>query len=416
MNKDEYLFISKNKSSMQTLGKMDKTDFDQDYQQDNPYVHKSVTKINLGKTMSLFKKFQENFENNNPTTTFQLAYDEDDLKMPKKNLSSSFNHDTIIKKSNSIKEIQPFMQVSKSKTVSLRKSMKSKVIETNDLNLTTKKVLETGVFFELEPNSKTRDYMEDYINIQNKKTDEHFYVLCDGHTGSKAAEIVVKDLPDILIKHLMLIKESELTEGLCEQAFKEAFIEMDDSLQGDIGADESEGKPCDPSGCCTNIVYLCWENDKRIIYSGNVGDSRTILIRDNSVLRLSYDHKASDKQEFKRVKQEGGVIIRKRLYGTLAVTRTHGDFEMKENAKCLNCNPHITRTEIDDTDKYIVIASDGVWDVIKDEEVLKIVNATDFTTLDNITNKPKDLAKMLVKLSVDLGSQDNISCIVIKLN
>jgi hypothetical protein len=62
---------------------------------------------------------------------------------------------------------------------------------------------------------------------------------------------------------------------------------------------------------------------------------------------------------------------------------------------------------ISDKDKYIVIASDGVWDVITDEDMyrlsLQISNSEDYVNL-------------IVKTSLSRGSQDNISCLVLKLN
>jgi len=169
----------------------------------------------------------------------------------------------------------------------------------------------------------------------------------------------------------------------------------------------------DESGCTTNLVYLCHENDKRFVYSGNVGDSRTIIVGSSEALRISYDHKAKDLNEQKRVKEEKGVILRNRLYGHLAITRSLGDFEMKESITCLSNKPHITKTEIKESDAYIVMASDGVWDVFEDKEVFNVTHSTEF---QNLKGNDKDLAKLLVKKSVERGSKDNISCIAIKLN
>jgi protein phosphatase PTC1 len=292
----------------------------------------------------------------------------------------------------------------KRKTRNLIKTLKQKVPKES--------LLEKGVFFDLEPNSKSRDYMEDYINIENSfhkdvKQNHQVYILSDGHSGHKAAEVTVKLLPEVFSKFLLQEKEQGTKENICENAILNSFVHMDEILQKEVD---------DNSGCTTNLIYLCYEGNKRVVYSGNVGDSRSILLRESGALRLSYDHKAIDKEEQKRVKQEGGVIIRKRLYGTLAVTRSLGDFEMKETISCLSNKPHITRTEILDSDTFLIIASDGVWDVIKDEDVYELVKLTDFKTVDNITNKPIDLSKLLVKKSVQLGSKDNISCIVIKLN
>jgi len=59
------------------------------------------------------------------------------------------------------------------------------------------------------------------------------------------------------------------------------------------------------------------------------------------------------------------------------------------------------------------MASDGVWDVFEDKEVFNVTHSTEF---QNLKGSDKDLAKLLVKKSVERGSKDNISCIAIKLN
>ena len=69
--------------------------------------------------------------------------------------------------------------------------------------------------------------------------------------------------------------------------------------------------------------------------------------------------------------------------------------------------PHIYKAEIDTDDKYIVIASDGVWDVIDEDEIYNY---------SLISKNSKDFCDIIVKKSIDKGSMDNISCFVIKLN
>ena len=53
------------------------------------------------------------------------------------------------------------------------------------------------------------------------------------------------------------------------------------------------------------------------------------------------------------------------------------------------------------------MASDGVWDVLKPNDVSKILQET---------NNIDDMAKVIVEKAVEKGSEDNISCIVIELN
>jgi serine/threonine protein phosphatase PrpC len=59
---------------------------------------------------------------------------------------------------------------------------------------------------------------------------------------------------------------------------------------------------------------------------------------------------------------------------------------------------------------YLVIASDGVWDVIEDKKLKELLHPSNTISLSD-----KLLAQYLVKKTVDFGSRDNISCIVISL-
>ena len=68
--------------------------------------------------------------------------------------------------------------------------------------------------------------------------------------------------------------------------------------------------------------------------------------------------------------------------------------------------PHVFKVELNIGDKYIIIASDGIWDVLDDNEVY---------SLSLIVKNSKELCDIIVKNAIDKGSMDNISCFVINL-
>ena len=73
----------------------------------------------------------------------------------------------------------------------------------------------------------------------------------------------------------------------------------------------------------------------------------------------------------------------------------------------VSCEPHVVKINIENDDRYVVIASDGVWDVLEDEDVRE---------LSKPANNSLDLCRNIMKNTVEKGSMDNISCFVIELN
>jgi protein phosphatase PTC1 len=74
-------------------------------------------------------------------------------------------------------------------------------------------------------------------------------------------------------------------------------------------------------------------------------------------VRLTYDHKGSDKQEAKRITDAGGFVMSGRVNGVLAVTRSLGDSSMKE---FVVGSPYTTETQLCDDDEFLILACDGV--------------------------------------------------------
>lgn len=258
----------------------------------------------------------------------------------------------------------------------------------------------------LESNSKHRDHMEDYVNVIDSFNKNHsegersLYVLCDGHSGNDVAKIAIIRFPEIF-KSLLIndIESNESEKDFIESCLIQTFRLLDEEL---VQYEEV--------GSTINIIFIQFEEGQRVIYSGNLGDSRSILIKNKEAIRLSYDHKAIDKNEIERVKKEGGIILRKRFYGALAITRALGDYTFKIDGCGLSTIPYITRTIIEKDDQFIIIGSDGIWDVINEEKAYKYIK-------DNKQLKDIELvSKFFVEESVRLGSKDNISCIAIKLN
>ena len=100
---------------------------------------------------------------------------------------------------------------------------------------------------------------------------------------------------------------------------------------------------------------------RRVLYCANVGDARGVLCRAGRAIRLTYDHKGSDKQEAKRIMDAGGFVMSGRVNGVLAVTRSLGDSSMKEFVVGA---PYTTETQLSEEDEFLILACDGVRSLI----------------------------------------------------
>ena len=98
-------------------------------------------------------------------------------------------------------------------------------------------------------------------------------------------------------------------------------------------------------------------------------------------------------------------MFRGRVGAQLAVTRAIGDHNLKRDG--VIAKPTIKRLLLKPTDKWLIIATDGVWDWFEEKDLLTITNKKETTA--------KSIAQEIVKKSLEQGSKDNITCLVIKL-
>lgn len=94
-----------------------------------------------------------------------------------------------------------------------------------------------------------------------------------------------------------------------------------------------------------------------------------------------------------------------RLGGLLAITRAFGDMSLKKNMGLI-VKPEVKKLQIRLSHKFLVVASDGLWDFVQIKTIQKIIKEQ---------AEPDDIARTLLKYAVNQGSVDNISIIVIKL-
>lgn len=150
--------------------------------------------------------------------------------------------------------------------------------------------------------------------------------------------------------------------------------------------------------------FIPTKHHRRVLYTANAGDSRLVLCRAGHAIRLSYDHKGSDYYELNRIINQGGLMMKNRVNGVLAITRSLGDTYLKS---LILGKPYTTAVQINENDEFLIIACDGLWDVISDQEAVDLIRYE----LD-----PNEQAKMLVDYALKNMSTDNITCMVVRFD
>jgi len=160
----------------------------------------------------------------------------------------------------------------------------------------------------------------------------------------------------------------------------------------------------EPSGCTAVSAIIQTKNNKTTLYAANVGDSRIVLNHGGIAKRLTYDHKASDTSEQFRIEAFGGTMKKNKVGGVLAVTRAFGDIEL---GYCVRADdPHLTQVELSPKDTHVILACDGLWDVVTDQEA---VNA-----IDKSANS-QQICQKLLNLALEKNTTDNLTIMVICL-
>ena len=255
-----------------------------------------------------------------------------------------------------------------------------------------------------ETNPRFRNQMEDACvcvdNFANERTTA-FFAVYDGHGGRQALDYVIRKLHDVLV-HELVRSDFDVKTSL-----EKTFLKIDDQLR--LNGSWNAG-----TTATVFVVRREGHSNKQMLYCANVGDSRGVLVRaDNSTLRLTQEHKATDAHEAERVTRAGGIILRNRVGGQLAVSRALGDHSLKSEG--LTAFPHVVKRDVTaNRDRFLIAASDGLWDVLDDSEAAEIAGAALGSMMDGEGGSgPEMAAKNLVYAALSKGSRDNIIAVVV---
>ncbi|XP_002157385.3 probable protein phosphatase 2C T23F11.1 isoform X1 [Hydra vulgaris] len=206
--------------------------------------------------------------------------------------------------------------------------------------------------------------MEDaHTNILSMKEDKDaaFFAVFDGHGGSHAAAYCGEHL------HKYILGTEDYKLGDYVNALKRGFLQCDSEMQ------------LDPRIETSGAAAVCVLIKNKTIYCANCGDSRAIASVGGIAQELSHDHKPNDEEEAKRIIAAGGWVEFNRVNGNLALSRAMGDFVFKRNSKLspeeqiVTAYPDVIVEEIALDHEFIVLACDGIWDVMTRQEVVDFV-------------------------------------------
>jgi serine/threonine protein phosphatase PrpC len=257
----------------------------------------------------------------------------------------------------------------------------------------------------------SRDYMEDTftagtieITTADKKVEKvPFYAVFDGHGGDECAKFLEETFANILQKKLQTIAD-ELNDRSIQVATKTAFLEADELFREKYSESNA--------GSTAVVTFLL--NGK--LWTASVGDSRAVLSTGDKIIQLSQDAKPTVSPFQESIEKRGGEVIGGRVSVTgylLAPGRAIGD----KLFKSVSPRPKITAvplSEIQGKENYLVLASDGLWDVLGSKEAMDIVKKKASEKNSN-GKKVQNATRALRYEAFRRKTTDNTTVMVIKL-
>ncbi|XP_002441544.1 probable protein phosphatase 2C 51 [Sorghum bicolor] len=264
--------------------------------------------------------------------------------------------------------------------------------------------------------------------------EQDFFAVYDGHGGARVAEACRERMHVVLAEELGLRRGVGSDDLRWEEAMAASFARVDGEVTGGFSpppkpppqqtaadaADTNAGAGNLPYRTVGSTAVVAVVGQRRIVVA-NCGDSRAVLSRGGVAVPLSTDHKPDRPDEMQRVEAAGGRVINwngYRVLGVLATSRSIGDYYLKPY---VSAEPEVTVVERTEQDEFLILASDGLWDVVSNEMACKIArNCLNGRAASKFPGSvagrtAADAAALLTELAMSRGSRDNISVVVVEL-
>ncbi|CAL9735491.1 [Pyruvate dehydrogenase [acetyl-transferring]]-phosphatase 1, mitochondrial [Monosporozyma servazzii] len=280
--------------------------------------------------------------------------------------------------------------------------------------------------------------MKSSENNNNSKDDLYFFGIYDGHggpfTSAKLSQALIPQVAKSLIKN-----------GYNDTSIQDSFVQLDDEIviqsfknlfSNPLSKENIQNiMPAISGACCLLSIYDSKTQDLKVAVTG---DSRALIIGQDPqdewyVKSCSTDQTGDNPDEIERIQKEHpkepNVITRGRILGSLQPSRAFGDYRYKVKEidgqslsslpdylklylraqprnfltpPYVTAKPEITTTQIDDKVKLMVMGSDGLFELLTNEEIA----ALSIKWLEHNQNKMKTTKLPIVKdISTDQSSQ-----------
>ena len=235
----------------------------------------------------------------------------------------------------------------------------------------------------------TKVNQDSFLVLQSEYNLKDFNIFCvmDGHgnNGHLVSRYLMKYI-NLFFKNNKKMNASNQNEDSIYHRLKKSDYHILRRLFRHAERDLHKKTKIDANFSGTTCVMVAQIGDRFIC--ANIGDSRAIMIKTgNEIVPLSIDQKPDDPEESKRIVQNGGEISqyeedgeksgpyriwkKGEVYPGIAMSRSVGDFI----ATSLGVVPEAKFIEekIDQDCKFIVVASDGIWEFLDNKRVGEIV-------------------------------------------
>ncbi|TMW56491.1 hypothetical protein Poli38472_006501 [Pythium oligandrum] len=226
-----------------------------------------------------------------------------------------------------------------------------------------------------------------------------YFGVYDGHNGANVADHLTQNL------HISVFDRLKESNDM-RSAIENAFSETDDYIfkkQMDSGS--------------TALSMMVRGRDLII---ASVGDSQAVLSTGGKARPMSVLHTPDHPFEKERILSAKGVVVNGRIFGLLGVSRSfgdndfktsRGDFKARFEGDLVIATPDIVEHTISDNDDFMVLACDGLYEVMQPQQVVDFVRAK-----LALHGGVQHACEELVSYAISIGSTDNVSAVVVCFN